>query len=119
MPDSTCPDARASAPRDTIREAAFRIVRENAGESLGERDKVAPHIAELFCNMSDDGMAQFFVHVARILGEWSSHDCEMQLVYVAGHLVTCECSTPQARAWLHTLHGHLEAAEANPEDAHV
>lgn len=69
----------------------------------GEKDARASELAELFCAMSDDGQARFFVRVAEIMHTWGHANSEMQLAYIGNHLRTCECSDPIAVRWIDSL----------------
>ena len=61
-------------------------------------------LAKAFCDLSDDGQARFFVAVAKEMKGW---DCpqamQFQIGFIGGHLVTCECSTEDAREWVTLL----------------
>jgi hypothetical protein len=74
-------------------------------------------LAKIFTEMDDDAQAQFFVHVARIVGAWTECARADQIFYIARHLHQCECSTAAARAfvcdladwlahWRETTSGH-------------
>lgn len=67
-------------------------------------------LAELFCDLDDDGMAKFFVAVAAKAETWEK-PADFQWAFVAEHLVTCECSSHDAREMIRSLAYHLEEAE--------
>ena len=61
----------------------------------------AADIAEVFCELDDDAQAQFFVHVARIMGAWPEPGAAtMQPYFIGKHLATCECGTEGARQFI-------------------
>jgi hypothetical protein len=58
--------------------------------------------------MSDDGQAQFFEHVARIMEGWPKPGALWwQISSIAGHMKTCECVTAAGRGWVTQLAEYL------------
>lgn len=70
----------------------------------GDVDCRSKAIAELFCAMTDDGQAQFFVHVAATMAKWPRVGaCETQAFYIGKHLRDCECSTEGGREFIRSI----------------
>ena len=62
-----------------------------------------PHnLAEVFADWGDEDQAQFFIEVARIAETWEGGDFD-QWYAVGRHLVTCSCSSPEARDLIRSL----------------
>jgi len=60
--------------------------------------KLAPiQLAEIFCEMSDEEQAQFFIETSRLVKEWNDIARHLQWLEVGKHLRECECSTDEAR----------------------
>ena len=78
-------------------------------------------LAELFCQMTDDDQAQFFIEVAKVMSTWVEglnhqtgsyqYGMDWQMRRVAEHLVTCPCGTQEARELIKTLAEGLKHAE--------
>lgn len=69
---------------------------------IGSVVELSPlQIAEAFCQLGDEEMAQVFIEAARIAEAWRDTDPKaspgMQFYLVGRHLRTCECSTEEAR----------------------
>jgi hypothetical protein len=64
-------------------------------------------VAAWFCELNDEGQADFFIEVARIAEGWKVHQGQ-QWWLVGSHLRKCECSTNQARELIRDLHHGLE-----------
>lgn len=81
--------------------------------SDGAADKTAlARLAREFCTLDDDGQAQFFVEVAKIMRAWpSANGLEIQAQAVGSHLRTCECSTADAREFVAHLAYAVEQGE--------
>ena len=82
-------------------------------DKAGNDDSQSPKIAAMFCNMSDDGQAVFFEHVARIMKGWPGPAAGMmQIEYIAGHMRACECVTDAGRDWVRELAERLTEVAA-------
>lgn len=97
----------ADDPRAAKDAAALDIIALAAG-LLENKDHASSLLAAQFCAMTDDAQAQFFVHVARVMGSWGSAAMDGQLSYIGRHLRTCECSTEAAREWVRGLAAFME-----------
>ena len=53
-------------------------------------------LAEAFCELCDEGQAQFFIEVARVSAAWPG-GAGMQWRNVGRHLRTCACSNEETR----------------------
>lgn len=62
-------------------------------------------MARIFCDMSDEDMCQFFVEVAKEASKVPTFD--NQWYFLGGHLRNCECSTPEAREMINSIHYHM------------
>lgn len=70
----------------------------------GDVDGRAKAIADLFCAMTDDGQAQFFVHVAALMAKWPRSDAAtFQALTIGRHLRDCECSTDGGREFIRSI----------------
>lgn len=69
----------------------------------------AAELALAFCQLDDDGQAQFFVEVARTFAAWPEPAAAaLQVSAIARHMRTCECSSPDAIDWVRDLAASLE-----------
>lgn len=75
----------------------------------------AEDLANVFCELTDDAQAQFFVHVAKLMSEWDG-TAAVQLAYIGRHLSECACATADARNWILDLAWHIEAGEGNKKE---
>lgn len=70
----------------------------------GDVDCRSKAIAELFCAMTDDGQAQFFVHVAAAMAKWERPAAaDWQAQAIGRHLRDCECSTEGGREFVRSI----------------
>ncbi len=59
--------------------------------------KLTPQqVAEAWCDLDDEGQAQFFIECARISAKWGPSNFQ-QWLSVGRHLRDCACSTDEAR----------------------
>lgn len=69
-------------------------------------------LAEAFCELNDEGQAQFFIECARIAGEWTvGLGDTWQWYKIGGHLRSCECSTDKARAMVRGIAEAVDGGE--------
>jgi hypothetical protein len=61
-------------------------------------------LAELFCQLTDEEQAQFFVECGRIAATWSPYGADAQWREVGKHLQVCACSTDEARGIVNEIH---------------
>jgi hypothetical protein len=70
----------------------------------GDVDSRSKAIAELFCAMTDDGQAQFFVHAAAAMAKWERPGAaDWQALAIGRHLRDCECSTEGGREFIRSI----------------
>jgi hypothetical protein len=68
-------------------------------------------LAQVFCGLSDDEMCRFFVEVAKEASKVPTFD--NQWYFLGGHLRNCECSTPEAREMIDSIHHHMHNSSHN------
>ena len=59
-------------------------------------------LANTFCELDDEGQAEFFIRVAAIASKWESRQ-HQQWWAVGRHLRDCDCSNDTARDMLFTI----------------
>ncbi len=66
--------------------------------------KLTPEqIAEAWCDLDDEGQAQFFIECARIAAKWRPDSNFQQWFSIGRHLRDCECSTEEARGMVRDI----------------
>jgi len=71
-------------------------------------------IAAAFCDLDDEGQAQFFIECASIASEWNIPGrlgADWQWYVVGRHLATCECSNDDARDMVREIARAASGAE--------
>lgn len=69
--------------------------------------------AQWFAGITDDEQAKFFVEVARI-AESFPYRQETQWLAIGNHLMTCECSTEEAREMIRSIVYGMEHSWTKP-----
>ncbi len=73
-------------------------------------DAAIREIAKTFSRMNDDQQARFFNEVAAIMKDWPTDGgMASQAYYIGRHLRTCECSTDEARIFIHDIYTAMKA----------
>ncbi len=67
-------------------------------------------LAAAFCELDDEGQAQFFIETAAIAKTWPSRHggATYQWHLVGRHLATCACSTFEAREMVRDIAGGVD-----------
>lgn len=65
--------------------------------------------AQWFADMMDEDQAQFFIEVGKLSKDWPN--LNQQWWYVGRHLRDCDCSTPEAKDIINTLHEAMQPGE--------
>jgi len=61
-------------------------------------------LANAFSGLDDDSQAKFFVMVAKRFSDYGPDVIDNQGYYIGSHLRNCECSTPEARELIESIH---------------
>lgn len=75
--------------------------------ATSEQDTVVRRIAKEFSQLDDDHQAKFFSAIAAIMQAWGEGKADQQLYYIARHMKTCQCATPEGREFVQTLAQYL------------
>lgn len=73
-----------------------------------EVDITTEIFAKWFCSLDDEKQADVFVAITNEAKSWDNHQGS-QWFLVGKHLLTCECSTPEAQNMVEELYNGLKA----------